>query len=134
VLLLRPPLLSLLKIRLPEEEREKKELEEVERFFWRGRMIAKALDAEEAERVATEGNAVLAELDLPEQDIDAVLEDLQLSRTQEELLRAEAQQQQEFLDTLAAEFETLQEKLVSTETRRAELEAELPKANKLKVI
>jgi hypothetical protein len=117
---------------LTEEEREKKELEEVERFFWRGRMIAKALDAEEAERVATEGNAVLAELDLPEQDIDAVLEDLQLSRTQEELLRAEAQQQQEFLDTLAAEFETLQEKLVSTETRRAELEAELAQSEQIK--
>ena len=117
---------------LTEEEREKKELEEVERFFWRGRMIAKALDAEEAERLAQEGNAQLAELDPPEPDVDAVIEELVLAQAEEQRLRAEAQQQQELLDTLAAEFETISAQLAEEQARKAELETQLQQSEQLK--
>jgi len=116
---------------LTEEQREAQEMEAVEQFFWRGRMIAKALDAEEAERLAKEGNAQLAELET-EPDVDAVLADLELARAEETRLLAEAQQQQEMLDTLAAEFETLQQKLSGAETRRGELEAELAQSEQIK--
>jgi hypothetical protein len=54
---------------LTEEEREKQELEEVERFFWRGRMIAQALDAEEDERRVREGNEAIAEIDPEEPEV-----------------------------------------------------------------
>ena len=116
---------------LTEEEREQKELEEVERFFWRGKMIAKALDTQEAERVADEGNAILAELET-EPDVDAILEDLEAARAEEERLRAEAQQQQEILDTLAAEYQTLSEQLVNEQAHKAELEHELQQSEQLK--
>jgi hypothetical protein len=116
---------------LTEEEREKKELEEVERFFWRGRMIAKALDQEEAERLAEQGNAQLAELQ-PEPDVDAVLEDLELARAEEERLRVETKQQQELLYTLATEFETISAQLTAEQTRKAELEAQLQQSEQLK--
>ena len=79
---------------LTEEEREAQEMKAVESFFWRGKMIAKALDQDEADRLAQEGNDKLAELET-EPDIDAVLEDLELARAEETRLLAEAQQQQE---------------------------------------
>jgi len=53
---------------LTEEQREAEEMKAVENFFWRGKLIAKALDAEEAERMVQEGNAQLAELE-PEEPI-----------------------------------------------------------------
>jgi predicted nuclease with TOPRIM domain len=116
---------------LTEEEREAQEMEAVERFFWRGRMIAKALDAEEAERTAQEGNAQLAEIQ-PESDVDAMLESLQAAKDEEARLVAEAQQQQELLDTLATEFEALSNTLADERTRRADIEAELANAEQIK--
>ena len=116
---------------LTEEQREAQEMEAVEQFFWRGRMIAKALDAEEAERTAAEGNAQLAEIQ-PEPDLDAVLEDLELARAEEARLQAEAQQQQELLDTLAAEFETISAQLADELDRKAELETQLQQSEQLK--
>ena len=116
---------------LSEEEREAQEMEAVERFFWRGKMIARALDADEAERLAQEGNAQLAEIQI-EPDIDAVLEDLELARAEEERLRAEAQQQQELLYTLAAEFETISAQLADEVARKAELETQLQQSEQLK--
>jgi hypothetical protein len=53
---------------LTEEQREAEEMQAVEQFFWRGRMIAKALDAEEQERLAREANAQLAEIE-PEEPV-----------------------------------------------------------------
>jgi hypothetical protein len=53
---------------LTEEQREAEEMQAVENFFWRGRMIAKALDAEEEERLAREANAQLAEIE-PEEPV-----------------------------------------------------------------
>ena len=116
---------------LSEEEREAEEMKAVERFFWRGKMIARALDADEAERLAQEGNAQLAEIQI-EPDIDAVLEDLELARAEEERLRAEAQQQQELLYTLAAEFETISAQLADEVARKAELETQLQQSEQLK--
>ena len=117
---------------LTEEEREKKELEEVERFFWRGRMIARALDADEAERLAQEGNAQLAELDPPEPDIDAMLTSLEQAKAEEERLIAEAKQQQELLDTLAEELIIYSTQLADEQVRKAELETQLQQSEQLK--
>jgi len=116
---------------LTEEEREAQEMKAVESFFWRGRMIAKALDQDEADRIAEEGNAQLAEIQI-EPDVDAVLEDLELARAEEERLRAEAQQQQELLYTLAAEFETISAQLTQEVAHKAELETQLQQSEQLK--
>jgi hypothetical protein len=116
---------------LTEEEREAQEMEAVEQFFWRGRMIAKALDAEEAERTAQEGNAQLAELEA-EPDVDSVLASLEQAKAEEARLQAEAQQQQELLDTLAAEFETISAQLANEVARKAELETQLQQSEQLK--
>ena len=116
---------------LTEEEREAEEMKAVESFFWRGKMIAKALDTEEAERTADEGNAALAELEV-EPDVDTLLEDLESAKAEEQRLRAEAQQQQEFLDTLAAEFEAMSAKLAEEQQAKALLETELQQSEQLK--
>jgi hypothetical protein len=116
---------------LSEEEREAQEMKAVENFFWRGRMIAKALDAEEAERIAEQGNAQLAELEA-EPDLDAILTSLEEAKAEEARLQAEAQQQQELLDTLAAEFETISTQLAEEQTRKAELETQLQQSEQLK--
>ena len=55
---------------LTEEQREAEEMKAVENFFWRGRMIARALDAEEAERQVQEGNAQIAEIEREEPVVD----------------------------------------------------------------
>jgi len=116
---------------LTEEQREAQEMQAVENFFWRGRMIAKALDQEEAERVAAEGNAQLAELET-ELDVDAVLASLEQSRAEETRLQAEAQQQQELLDTLANELIIYSTQLADGQARKAELETQLQQSEQLK--
>ena len=116
---------------LTEEEREAQEMQAVENFFWRGKMIAKALDQDEADRIAEEGNAQLAELEA-EPDVDVILTSLEEAKAEEERLRAEAQQQQEMLDTLAAEFETISTQLTQEVARKAELETQLQQSEQLK--
>jgi hypothetical protein len=116
---------------LSEEEREKKELEEVERFFWRGRMIAKALDAEEAERLTQEANEKLAEIDSAI-DVDAMVEQAKTVSESEEQLAVKVREQQEFLDNLAQEFLQVEARVTETEQRRAELEAQLAQAEQVK--
>ena len=116
---------------LTEEQREAQEMQAVENFFWRGRMIAKALDQEEAERTAAEGNAQLAEIQT-EPDVDAVLAELEQAQAEEARLQAEAQQQQELLYTLAAEFETISAQLAEEQARKAELETQLQQSEQLK--
>jgi Skp family chaperone for outer membrane proteins len=116
---------------LTEEEREAQEMEAVEQFFWRGRMIAKALDAEEAERLAKEGNAQLAELEA-EPDVDSVLASLEQAKVEEARLQAEAQQQQELLNTLAEELVIYSTQLADEKDRKAELETQLQQSEQLK--
>lgn len=116
---------------LSEEEREKKELEEVERFFWRGKMIAKALDAEEAERLAKEANEKLAEIE-PEIDVDAMVEQAKSVSESELALQQKVKEQQEFLDNLAEEFLRVEARVTEAEQRKAELEAELAQAEQVK--
>jgi hypothetical protein len=116
---------------LTEEQREAQEMEAVEQFFWRGRMIAKALDAEEAERLAQEGNAQLAELEA-EPNIDAVLADLEQAQAEEARLQAEAQQQQELLNTLAEELVIYSTQLADAQARKTELETQLQQSEQLK--
>ena len=116
---------------LTEEQREAQEMQAVENFFWRGRMIAKALDAEEEERLAQEGNAQLAELET-EPNLDAVLADLELARAEEARLQTEAQEQQELLDTLAEELVIYSTQLADGQARKAELETQLQQSEQLK--
>jgi hypothetical protein len=116
---------------LTEEEREAEEMKAVENFFWRGKMIAKALDAEEDQRVVEQGNAALAEIE-PEPDVDAILTSLEQARAEEERLTAEAKQQQELLDTLAEEFANISAQLTEEQARKAELELELQQSEQLK--
>lgn len=116
---------------LTEEEREKKELEEVERFFWRGKMIAKALDAEEDERRVTEGNAAIAEIEpeepevvLPEPEPEPA--DTEYQRLLDESaaviedLRREIAEKDEQLESLGGhttEVETLRNDLINKNRR-----------------
>lgn len=116
---------------LTEEEREKKELEEVERFFWRGRMIAKALDAEEDERRVQEGNAALAEIEpeepevvLPEPEPESVDPEYQRlldeSAAVIEALRTEIAEKDQQLDSLGghtSEVESLRNDLMNKNRR-----------------
>ena len=117
---------------LTEEEREAKEQQELEQFLWRGKMIAKALDADEAERAADEGNALLAEIDPEGPDVDALLSDLEAARAEETKLKAERQQQSELLDTLADELRTLDARVTEAEKAKTTLEAELQQSERLK--
>lgn len=116
---------------LTEEEREAKEQAELEQFMWRGRMVAKALDAEEAERLANEANQQLAEIE-PEIDVDTMAEQAQAVAESEQQLVDKVQEQQEILDKLAEEFIQVEARVSDAEQRRAELEAELAQAEQVK--
>ncbi len=116
---------------LTEEEREAKEQTELEQFMWRGRMVAKALDAEEAERLANEANQQLAEIE-PEIDVDAIAEQAKAAAESEQQLTDKVQEQQEFLDKLAEEFVQVEARVTAAEQRRVELEAELAQAEQVK--
>lgn len=128
---------------LTEEEREKKELEEVERFFWRGKMIARALDADEAERIAREGNEAIA-IAKEQAEVDEFLEE-NWKQIAEDLAAAEARakeaeereleaarEQQELLDQLASEFDAMQGRLEQSKNTQTDLEAQLAQAEQIK--
>jgi len=68
------------------EEMEQKELEE---FFWRGRMIARALDQQEHERRVNEANAQLAELEPEPVEVD--VESVQQAQLEQQQLNQERQ-------------------------------------------
>jgi hypothetical protein len=116
---------------LTEEEREAKEQQELEEFLWRGKMIAKALDTEEAERAADEANKKLAEIE-PELDIDQIQAEAEEIRAEEAQLKQELVQQQELLETLATEFETVQKQLDQAKTDKTDLESKLAQSEQLK--
>ena len=116
---------------LTQEEREAKEQAELEQFMWRGRMVAKALDAEEAERLAKEANEQLAEIQ-PAIDVDTMAEQARAVTESEQQLADQVQEQQEFLDKLAEEFVQVEQRVTSAEQRRVELEAELAQAEQVK--
>lgn len=110
------------------EEQEQKELDE---FLWRGKMIAKALDADEAERMAREGNEKLSEIE-PELDIDAMVDQAKTVTAAEAELAAKILAQQEMLDRLAEEFVQVEARVGQAEQQKAELEAELAQAEQVK--
>jgi len=116
---------------LTEEEREAKEQKELEKFLWRGHMIAKAIDADEAERRAQEANDKLAEIE-PAIDVDVMAEQAKTVSESEEQLAVKVREQQEFLDNLAEEFLKVEARVTETEQRRAELEAQLAQAEQVK--
>jgi hypothetical protein len=112
----------------PEPVDEEKELEE---FLWRGKMIAKALDAEEAERLANEANDKLSNIE-PDIDIDAIIEQAKEAEQREAQLQHQIVEQKEYLDALADEFVTLESRVTQAENAKAELEAQLLQAEQVK--
>ncbi len=112
----------------PEPVNEEKELEE---FLWRGKMIAKALDAEEAERLADEANDKLSDIE-PDVDIDAIIEQAKEAEQREAQLQHQVLEQKEYLDALADEFVALESRVTQAENAKAELEAQLIQAEQVK--
>jgi len=108
---------------LDEEEQDRKDEEELKSFFWRGRMIARALDADEAERTAHEANEKLAELDSEEPEVD-------VEKLQADIKEAEEQdrKQQELLDALAQELENAVTQLETEKQNKQATEESLAQA------
>jgi hypothetical protein len=111
-----------------QEEKEQKEIEE---FFWRGRMIAQALDQEEHSRQAREANAKLAELD-PPVDVDALIEQAEAAASADRMLEQQLEQQKNMLETLAEEFTALETRAATAEALKADLQAQLSQAEQVK--
>jgi len=111
-----------------QEEKEQKEIDE---FFWRGRMIAKALDQEEYDRQAQEANAKLAELD-PQVDVDALIEQAESAASADRMLEQQLEQQKNMLETLAEEFALLENRTAAAEAVKNDLEAQLAQAEQVK--
>jgi len=118
------------------EEIENKQLEE---FFWRGRMIAKGLDADETARNAEQANALLAEVNTPEPDVDSVVEQAQqleqfeksiaTLEQQKTVLEQERDALTDALNTLATEYERVNNRLPDVEQYRNQLQEELNAKN-----
>jgi hypothetical protein len=79
----------------PEPEQQEEDLEQ---FFIRARLVARALDTEEQQRLTHEANALLSIIDPAEQDLDTVVEEIQQIQLAE-------QEQQQALSTLAEEYD-----------------------------
>ena len=110
---------------LTEEEREAEEDRKLKEHFWRGRMIARALDVDEDRRMVDAGNAALAEVVPDPQDVTLVLEDLAAYKAEEQRLLKEAADQQKMLEDLAQEFNTLDQRLKDAREKELELAAKL---------
>jgi hypothetical protein len=59
----------------PETDDVDSEIVDIAEFWHRGQIIARALDQDEEIRRATEANALLSDIDLPEYDLDLIAED-----------------------------------------------------------
>lgn len=110
---------------LTEEAREAEAERKLEEHFWRGRMIARALDVDEDRRIVDAGNQALADVVPDPQDVTLVLEDLAASKAEEQRLQKEAADQQKMLEDLAQEFNTLDQRLKDARERELELVAKL---------
>ena len=108
---------------LTEEQREAEEDRKLKEHFWRGRMIARALD--EDRRMVDAGNAALADIVPDPQDVTLVLEDLAAYKAEEQRLLKEAADQQKMLEDLAQEFNTLDQRLKDAREKELELSAKL---------
>lgn len=101
-----------------EQAREEKELAE---FMWRGKMIAKGLDADEDKRVTDEANTLIAEVDPEDLDFDTILSDLEASRAEEQRLEQEALEQQHMLVNLAEQVSALETEVAAAKTVEVDL-------------
>jgi hypothetical protein len=59
----------------PETDNADSEIVDIAEFWHRGQIIARALDQDEEIRRATEANALLSDIELPEYDLDLIAED-----------------------------------------------------------
>ena len=108
---------------------------EVDEFFWRGRMIAKALDAEADQMRVDAGNMALSEIEPEQPDVDAILEELELARQAEQqatdAVEHAQQQLTEYRDTLnllADEYDLVKRDLEQALERESTLAGALQQA------
>lgn len=109
------------------QEQEDKELQE---HFWRSKMIAKGLDAEEQQRIIDEANAALGNVQKDDFDIDLVIDQAQRINQQEASIQQLQQERvtlQESLEALAAEYDRLNNHLPDVEVYRNQLEQQVAK-------
>ncbi len=109
-----------------------KQEQELEDFFQRARLVAKAIDADENARVAAEANAALADIDKDDFDIDTVIEQAEkITAYENEIITLAEEKQnltdekaklQEALDALALEFDRVNNHLPDVEVYRNQLE------------
>jgi predicted nucleic acid-binding Zn-ribbon protein len=127
-------------------EQARKELadQEQEEFFFRSRMIAKGLDAEEQERMITEANTALAVIGDQDYDIESVVEQAEKINAYEQQIAGLAEEKenlaieknklQEALDLLAVEFERVNNHLPDVEVYRNQLEQQVAQLSAEKYI
>jgi len=127
-------------------EQARKELadKEQEEFFFRSRMIAKGLDAEEQERMITEANTALAAIGDQDYDIESVVEQAEKINAYEQQIAGLAEEKenlaieknklQEALDLLAVEFERVNNHLPDVEVYRNQLEQQVAQLSAEKYI
>ena len=87
----------------PVEEPKVDEIKTEEEFFERARLVAQALDAEAAARQADEANAILAEIEIAEPELDIIAADAEHIA----LLEAKQQETQTALDTIIEKYNEL---------------------------
>ena len=112
-----------------EQAKQERELED---FFQRARLVAKAIDADENARAAAEANAALADIDKDDFDIDTVIEQAEkITAYENEIITLAEEKQnltdekaklQEALDALALEFDRVNNHLPDVEVYRNQLE------------
>jgi hypothetical protein len=121
-----------------EMEEELEAERKLREFFVEARLRARALDAEEAERLAAEGNAQLAEIPEPEAELDIIAADA------EHIASLELQRQETLaaLDTLVEKYdelahekehlqtdlETVAAQLIEVDTEKTEIKTQLEEA------
>jgi predicted nucleic acid-binding Zn-ribbon protein len=121
-----------------------REEQEIQDFFNRARLVARGIDADEAERVAKEGNQALADIDPEEFDADIVAEQAQQLQAYEDQISSLQQEKtnlehervelQEALDALAREYDKINNHLPDVEIYRNQLEQQVAQLSAEKYI
>jgi hypothetical protein len=107
------------------EQQENQDEEKLKQFFWRARMVAKGLDADEEHRLITEANDLLSGMDPEEPDYDAVIEEIRAIRQSEESERQEKNSLQQALDALVEEYDRLTAEKQQSSTVLTDLETKM---------
>ncbi len=118
--------------------------QEIQDFFNRSRLVARGIDADEHERVVTEANAALENVDRESFDVDTVIEqaekitayenEISTLAEEKQTLAEEKAKLQEALDALALEFDRVNNHLPDVEIYRNQLEQQVAQLSAEKYI